>query len=446
MKVALGVVAPMLAQGVIRRRPRIVRLAQRLDLDRRGSALMRRLRGRYGEGPLRLSIPGRSVALVLSTGDVERLLREHPGTVCVGDHRETGGAAALPARRRPDHQRGTPDPTPDLQRADASTSTRRCTGRPSRSSRPSRTRSAGTRIDPVLGWPVFSAAFARIARRVTLGESARDDVRLTRELDRLRNAANWAYLRPRQEGLRQRFQRRIDAYVARAEPGSLAGMMAGTPAAAGVAPAGQVPHWLFAFDAAAITTFRTLALLAADPDRAATATAEARHTDGPAELPYLRACVQETLRLWPTTLTVLRESTRDTGWAGRTLPPRTTFLIMSGYFHRDPSMPAPDGFAPEVWLGGADRRGWSVFPFSGGPAKCPGRDLVLLVTTTVLARLLRGNRFAADKPLARRLPGTVDHTSLTVGSPQSKGTPRHERTHHRPAARRRHRRRRRHRT
>src|SRR5437763_9504777 len=77
-KVALAVVAPMLAQGVIRRRPGMVRLAQRLDLDRRSGAVLRRLRERYGDGPLRLAVPGRSVALVLSSDDVERILRDSP--------------------------------------------------------------------------------------------------------------------------------------------------------------------------------------------------------------------------------------------------------------------------------------------------------------------------------------------------------------------------------
>ena len=57
---------------------------------------------------------------------------------------------------------------------------------------------------------------------------------------------------------------------------------------------------------------------------------------------------------------------------------------------------------------------WLV-PFSAGPARCPGRDLVLLVTSAVLARLLerdlhlvRGPRLDPDRPL----PGTLDHTGL----------------------------------
>jgi hypothetical protein len=224
-----------------------------------------------------------------------------------------------------------------------------------------------------------------------------------------------AYLRPRQERLRQRFQRRIDAYVAIAEPGSLAGMMAGVPSAAGVHGTGQIPHWLFAFDAAAITAYRTLALLGSDSDRAATAAAEAHDAEGPDGLPYLRACVQDTLRLWPTTLTVLRESTRETRWDDRTLPARTSFLIMSTFFHRDSTaVDHADAFFPEAWLNGDAWRSWSVFPFSGGPGECPGRDVVLLVTTTVLAELLRGHRFSALRQLREPLPSILDHTGIRL--------------------------------
>lgn len=411
-KVAVAVVAPMLAQGVIRRRPRVVRLVQRLDLERRAGDVMRRLRARYGDGPLHLRIPGRSFALVLSTADVERILRgtPEPFTPATVEKRAalrhfqpdgvlvTRGARRTP--RRVFNERVLETHAPMHRQADAIMATIRDeVGR------------AG--LGGTLDWTAFSTVFARIVRRVTLGDAARDDERLTGELDRLRDAANWAYLRPRQEGLRQRFQRRVDAYVAKAAPGSLAGMMAAIPAAPGVDPAGQVPHWLFAFDAAAITAYRALALLGSDPGRAGTAAREALGADP--ERPFLRACVQETVRLWPTTLTVLRESTGPTEWGGRTLPEKTSFLIMSGFFHRDPdAMHQADAFAPEAWLSGAGRRSWSVFPFSAGPAECPGRDLVLLITTTVLAELLRHDRFDTVPPLREPLPKTLDHTALRL--------------------------------
>src|SRR4051794_7430480 len=65
-----------------------------------------------------------------------------------------------------------------------------------------------------------------------------------------------------------------------------------------------------------------LALLASHPAALTAAQLEAAE---PASrgLPYLRACVLESVRLWPTTPVVLRESTTATTWAGGVMPRRT---------------------------------------------------------------------------------------------------------------------------
>ncbi|WP_238006798.1 cytochrome P450 [Dactylosporangium sp. AC04546] len=411
VRCAAGVLAPILAQGAIRRRNRVVRLVQRLDLDRRGARLLHRLRARHGAGPLRLALPGRSVAVVLDPADVERVLSGSPDPFALATtekvaalrHFQPDGVlistGRLRSARRLYNERVLGADAPLHHLAGTITAVIRD--------------EAGGLDGAELDWPAFGAAWARITRRVVLGEAARDDTRLTAELDRLRNAANWAYLRPRQEHLRARFQRRVDAYVAAAEPGSLAGAMAGTPAAGGSDPAGQVPHWLFAFDAAGITAFRTLALLGGDPGRRATAAGDV----GPL-YPYLRACVEDTVRLWPTTLVVLRESTKATEWGDTTLPAGTTFLLPSSYHHRDETaMHQADAFAPETWLTGAPRRSATIYPFSAGPGACPGRNLVLLTTTTLLAALLeRFPGLYAPEPLHEPLPRTLDHSGLRLAT------------------------------
>lgn len=409
------VLAPIVAQGPIRRRSRVVRLAQRLELDRRGARELDRLRRRYGDGVVLLRVPrrwlpGRSFAVVLDPAAVERVLTGSPEPFALAT---TEKAAAL----RHFQPHGVLVSTGPLRRdrrrfneavLDAGEPLHRAAADIAGKVRDEVDRLGGARM---LDWAGFDAVFGRIVRRVVLGDAARDDTRLTGELNRLRAAANWAYLRPRQEDLRQRFQRRIDAYVARAEPGSLAGVMAGTPAAGGVDPAGQVPHWLFAFDAAGVTAMRTLALLGCDEGRQAAAAGD----EGPV-YEYLRACVLDTARLWPTTLVVLRESTAPTGWDGTTVPQRTTFVLPSSYFHRDrAAMHFADEFAPEVWLSGGARRSWSIFPFSAGPGACPGRDLVLLTTSTLLAVLLeRLGPVRNPRPLRVPLPGALDHTRLRV--------------------------------
>ena len=59
---------------------------------------------------------------------------------------------------------------------------------------------------------------------------------------------------------------------------------------------------------------------------------------------------------------------------------------------------------------------WPLIPFSGGPVICPGRHLVLLVASTMLAALM-GDREVWLKPLVRLdarkpLPGTLDNYAL----------------------------------
>ncbi|WP_433222877.1 cytochrome P450 [Dactylosporangium sp. CS-047395] len=408
------VLAPMLAQGVIRRRDRVVRLAERLDLDRRGARVLGELRDRHGDGPLRLAVPGRSVAVVLSADGVRRVLTGTPEPfspattekVAALRHFQPHGVLISTGAVREERRRfneAVLDTGAELHHAVAGPLAEIV-------------HDEVKRLDPgrLLVYRTFEAMFNRIVRRIVLGAAARDDTGVTAELNRLRAAANWAYLRPRDEQLRGRFQRRIEAYVARAEPGSLAGALAvalagapaGTPATAGLDPAGQIPHWLFAYDAAGITAFRTLALLGSDPDRQATAT-----RDEAPVLPFLRACVHDTVRLWPTTLVVLRESTVDTDWPDGTLPAGTSFVLPSSYFHRSDN----DAFTPESWLSGAAQDSWSTFPFSAGPGVCPGRNLVLLTTSTLIAALL--DRFAPLRtvhPLRAPLPRTLDHSKLRI--------------------------------
>jgi hypothetical protein len=72
------VLLPTLAKGVIVRRPIVMALAERLDVDRRAIRRMQRIRNKYGSGPLVLRFPGRSLALILDPEHVHRVLRESP--------------------------------------------------------------------------------------------------------------------------------------------------------------------------------------------------------------------------------------------------------------------------------------------------------------------------------------------------------------------------------
>jgi hypothetical protein len=265
-----------------------------------------------------------------------------------------------------------------------------------------------------LNWDEFVTAWWRAVRRVVLGDAARDDHELTDLLGTLRAAANWSYLHPKRPRVRARFAQRLGSYLDNAEPGSLAELVAGTPSPPGTDPGGQVPQWLFAFDAAGMAAFRTMALLATHPAQAERARAEIAGRDlaAPQELPYLRSCVQESVRLWPTTPAILRDTIAETIWDGRILPAGTALVILVPFFQRDGrTLPYADRFTPEIWLDGRAEDNWSLVPFSAGPAECAGRNLTLLVASMMLATLLERHEYRLTSPsrLDQRhpLPGTL---------------------------------------
>ena len=416
------VVVPTLAKGVIIRRPKMVALAERFDLDRRAIRRVQRLRNKYGAGPLLLRVPLRSQALILSPEHVRRVLDGTPEPFAAASSEKR---AAL-AHFQPKGVLISRGP----ERADR----RRFNEEVLEPERPVHHLAGrflavvGEETDLLLGavrhrgeltWNDFAITWFRLVRRVVVGDGARDDHELTDLIARLRADANWAFLRPKRTWLRAEFYARLRGHLDRAEPGSLAGVMAETHATEVTAPAHQVPQWLFAFDPAGMTTFRALALLASHPEHAERARREIRDAtrDGRGYLPFLRACVLESLRLWPTTPLILRQSTTETTWEAGTMPAKTGIAIFAPFFHRDDErLPYADRFAPEVWLEGRSENDWPLVPFSGGPAMCPGRNLVLFLTSAMLAALIDDRQIRLRPPARlnayQPLPATLNNYAL----------------------------------
>lgn len=412
--VALGY--PAVASGVIVRRRRAMAALEKLHADESTLRAVRGLRARFGDGPVELRLPGRRVAVVLDPGDVGRVLGESPEPFTPANREKIGALSPFQPRGvlitrgglRPERRRFNEEIL-DAERA---------------------LHRLAPQIDDVVGRETaalldgatatgrmdadeFTGAWWRIVRQVVLGAGARSDHGVTGRLARLRSAGNWSYLAPRMRRLRDRFDEDLYRYVAAADPDSLAGVLAASPAHGSVDPVGQIPHWLFAFDAAGMACLRAMALLASHPPALARGVAEVDAAgDGPQHYPFLRSVLLESVRLWPTTPAILRDSMRPTRWgppgAEFTLDAGTAFVIMASAFHRDAeTLPFADRFAPEVWETDEAQRYPQLVPFSAGPARCPGRNLVLQVTSTVLARLLgrahlevtSSPRLGPDRPL-----------------------------------------------
>jgi cytochrome P450 len=188
------------------------------------------------------------------------------------------------------------------------------------------------------------------------------------------------------------------------------------------APGAQVTQWLFAFDAAGIATYRTLALIVAHPDILRWVRSEIRGKapEQWSDLPLLRGAIRECLRLWPTTPAILRETTKSARVGDTDLPPRCDVLIYTPYFHRDEAtVPDAHRFVPERWLGPSPAPRGAIIPFSFGPAQCPAHHLVPMFGAATLAAIF-GRANVAVMPANRlgnldRLPGSFDHTDLRFG-------------------------------
>lgn len=110
-------------------------------------------------------------------------------------------------------------------------------------------------------------------------------------------------------------------------------------------------------------------------------------------LPYLRAVIDEAMRLYPPVWLVTRRAREADVLGGREIP-ANALVIMTPYLaQRDPALwAAPERFDPGRFLG--ERRGGAgddaaYWPFGLGPRMCVGKDFAYLEATAVLASLLQ---------------------------------------------------------
>ncbi|MEV0994228.1 cytochrome P450 [Nonomuraea sp. NPDC050202] len=246
----------------------------------------------------------------------------------------------------------------------------------------------------------LNACWQRVARRCVYGDGAARDEELTRLLEGVTRAGRWR-ARRRQEILSGRYDARIIDHLRRAEPGSLAGLIAETPENESRALM-HAAFWLMGLGSTAAGLTQTLALLAAHPAHRKAARKDPEH---------LRACLREGLRLWPPVPALARVTTAETEWYGSVLPAGTTVLVPIAAHQRSPRLPYANTFAPEIWLDGTAADEWWARP------GCGGVHLTLAVGTAFLGAVLSAAR---PKPVGRLisqhrpLPHTIDLARLRV--------------------------------
>lgn len=243
-----------------------------------------------------------------------------------------------------------------------------------------------------LAWPQLEELFDHITLRVIFGDRARGDQHLMALLEKRMHEANRLVATGGDDDLFE-LHGRLERYVRDAEEGSLVARIADAPQSDSTRIVHQIPHWMFATrDTLAMNVARALAVIASDEGVEGRVRDELDGADllsgaGIDGLRYLEGCLQEAMRLWPTTPLLAREATRDVTIAGEQIDEGAQLLMLNVFNHRNTiDVPDADEFRPERWS--AEATDYRFNHLSNGSQSCPGGPLVLLLGKAVLAQLL----------------------------------------------------------
>jgi cytochrome P450 len=415
------VAVPNVIQGLFRRRRTAAALAAKTGADALAVGFVAGLKRSYGEGPVWIRVTKDEALLLLGRGPIRHALEGSPDPF-----------AADPDPKRSAMAKFQPDAL-TISRGEDWEDRRRFTEAVLDSDKPVHRladrfaevcaeETASLSEPRTVDFDAFNRAIRRITRRVILGDAAADDDELSEMLGELMDKSN-----PPGGGdqpLYERYTAALRSYVEAAEPGSLVGLFADAPVTDRTKPAGQVTHWLFALgDTLAINAFRCLALLAVFDRARQRVVSEAAQTElrsgaAVSGMDYLGACLQEAMRLWPTTPMLSREAVRDVDWDGVPVRAGTQLLIVNGFTHRDrEEFSFADRFDPEQWISGQAANDFSFNHFSHGPQGCPGTALALFVGKAVLGGLLCSSDVRLLEPQLdphKPLPHSLDYFAVRI--------------------------------
>jgi len=134
---------------------------------------------------------------------------------------------------------------------------------------------------------------------------------------------------------------------------------------------------------------------------------------------YLTATVQETLRLRPVIVVVVRKLTEAVELGGYELPAGARVVPCIHLIHRDPqTYPEPERFLPERFLDNPPGT-YTWIPFGGGVRRCLGAAFAQFEMAVVLRELVRRYEItpanpASERTLRRAITETPRHDATVV--------------------------------
>ena len=143
-----------------------------------------------------------------------------------------------------------------------------------------------------------------------------------------------------------------------------------------------------------------------------------------ARLPFARAVLSESMRLFPPAWIIGRRAMQPYRIGEHELPSRTIVLTSQWVVHRDPRWwPEADQFRPERWMPGGSahdprRPKFSYFPFGAGTRVCIGEQFAWLEGTLALATIARRWRLRLA-PGARVVPQPIVTLRVRGGLPMT---------------------------
>jgi cytochrome P450 len=145
---------------------------------------------------------------------------------------------------------------------------------------------------------------------------------------------------------------------------------------------------LFGHDTGAATLAWAFAHIHRHPEVLEKIQDEIREPCEPEASVYLRACLEESMRLCPVVVHLTRVARRETRIGGEAVPAGSRVFPSAYLAQRNPAVfPEPDRFLPERFLEGRAFEG-AYFPFGFGARTCIGRHFVtrqmILLTSTIL--------------------------------------------------------------